>query len=155
MDEEGLLTAEFDRVFGREDSSAIEWSFQVWREKSPFFPAVSEILALLKEYKRGLREQMELKAALDQKFLLEEGRKQGQVPEFSEVLKELKTVADRVKPEHAERTRRFQEKLDMKRASLAAATLDLTPEQIRARRDKERAEIRRYTEIEDQRDGAY
>lgn len=155
LDEEGLLTAEFDRRFCQETPEAIEWAFEAWREKSPFFPAVSDIIGLLKDFKRGQREQEELKARLDEKFLLEERRKQGQVPDFVDVLKQLKAVAEKAEPEHMQRMRKFDEKLDMKRVSLSAATLGLSPEQIQARRDKERAEIRRYGEIEDQRNGMY
>lgn len=147
LDEEGLLTAEFDRVFSRESPEAIQWAFQVWRDKSPFFPAVSEIVALVKEFKRGEREQAALKAQLDEKFLLEERRRLGQVPDFTEVLKQLKAIADEVKPEHMERQQRFDRRIQ--RISVATATLDLTPEQIQTRRAKERAEIARYREHSD------
>ncbi|HLZ49259.1 MAG TPA: hypothetical protein VKP61_00775 [Candidatus Acidoferrum sp.] len=134
--------AEFDRVFSRESPDAIQWAFQMWREKSPFFPALSEMIALVKEFKRGQREQAELKARLDEKFLLEERRRQGQVPDFPEVIKELKVIAERVQPEWAEREKRFKQRIE--RISLAAATLDLTPEQIRERRARELAEMKRY-----------
>jgi hypothetical protein len=144
LDEEGLLTAEFDRVFSRESPEAIQWAFQVWRERSPFFPAVSEIRKLVIEFKRGQREQMELQAQMDERFLLEERRRQGQVPDFVEVLKQLRAIADESKPEHMERQQRFDQRIQ--RISVAASTLDLTPEQIQARRDKERAEIARYRE---------
>src|SRR5689334_17679298 len=59
---EAELVSEFDRIFSRESPDAIQWAFQTWREKSPFFPAVSEMIALVKEFKRGQREQAELKA---------------------------------------------------------------------------------------------
>lgn len=139
---EAELVSEFDRIFSRESPDAIQWAFQTWREKSPFFPAVSEMIALIKEFKRGQREQAELKARLDEQFLLEERRRQGQVPDFSEVVKELKVIAERVQPEWAEREKRFKQRIE--RISLAAATLDLTPEQIQQRRARECAEVERY-----------
>jgi len=139
--------AEFDRVFSREAPDAIKWAFQVWRDKSPFFPAVCEIRKLLTEFHRGQREQAELQARLDEKFLLEERRRQGQVPDFSDVLKELRAIAFDAKPEHLERQHHFEQRVQ--RAVIAANTLDLTEDQIKARREKERAEIARYREHSD------
>jgi hypothetical protein len=144
LDEEGLLTAEFDRVFSRESPEAIQWAFQVWREQSPFFPAVSEIRKLVLDWQRGQREQSALRAEMDQRFLLEEGRKRGEVLDFGETVKLLKEIADQAKPDSEERERRFQQR--MLKAAMAMPTIQLTEEQIKARRDKERAEIARYRE---------
>lgn len=141
---EAVLVAEFDRVFSREDPEAIQWAFRVWREESAFFPPVSEIRRLVNAYKRGQREQRELKERLEDRFLLEERRKQGQEPAPGELFEQLRSVVETAKPEHMERQKQFAERMEMKRISLAAATLTLTEEGIQARRDKERAEIQRY-----------
>ncbi len=49
------LIAEFDRKFSRESPEALAWAFDAWRERSPFFPAVSEIRGLLRDWRRGER----------------------------------------------------------------------------------------------------
>lgn len=138
------LVAEFDRKFSRESPEALAWAFDVWRDQSPFFPSIAEIRKLLMDWRRGQREQMELKTKLDEEFLLEERRRQGQVPDFPQVLQQLKAVVDAVQPEHMEREKQFRQR--MLRAAQIVPTLDLTEEQIRARREKEKAEIARYRE---------
>lgn len=137
------LVSEFDRVFSRESPEAIRWAFEVWRDRSPFFPAVCEIRALVIEFKRRQREQSELNARLDDRFLLEERRKQGQVPDFPAVLQQLREAVDaKGEPEFMKRHRQFKQQ--MERLSIAVGTLGLSEEQIRARREKELAEIARY-----------
>lgn len=145
---ESELVAEFDRRFGKESPEAIEWAFQAWREKSPFFPAASDIAALVREFRRGQREQMQLKAQMDEKFLLEERRRQGQVPDFRDVVKQLREVAE-VLPEPWHLTRWEQSKQRVKGAEMKSVAqiipeLHLSAEQIAARRDRERAECERY-----------
>lgn len=149
LDDEGLLSSEFDAVFSREAPEAIEWAFRVWRDRSPFFPPISEIRKLVLEFKRGQRERMELEAKLSEQFLLEEGRRQGQVPDYGEVVNQLRAIVENAKPDHLDRWKRFRERLAMKRIASVAATLDLTEEQIRERRNRERAEIERYREHSD------
>lgn len=144
---ESELVAEFDRVFSRESPEAIQWAFQVWREQSPFFPAVSEIRKLVIDWHRGQREQAALRAQLDERFLLQEGRKRGEVLAFDEIVKQLKQVADEARPESEERERQFRHR--MLKAAMALPTIQLTEDQIRARREKELQEIRRYREHSD------
>jgi hypothetical protein len=144
---EAELVSEFDRVFSKEPPEAIQWAFGVWREKSPFFPAIANVRSLVNEWRRGQREQAALRAQLDEKFLLEEGRKRGDVLDFGETVKLLKQVADDAKPDSAERERQFKHR--MLRAALALPTIQLTEEQIRERREGERREIARYAEHSD------
>jgi hypothetical protein len=140
---ESELVAEFDRIFGKESPDAMEWAFRVWRERSPFFPAVSEIRKLVIEFHRGQREQAELKAKLDEKFLLEERRRQGQVPDFQDVAKQLREAVEKKgEPEHLKRVLQFRQK--MQGVGQIVQTLHLTEEQIAARREKERAECEKY-----------
>lgn len=141
------LAAEFGRVFAKESPTALEWSFRVWRDRSPFFPAVSDILALVKEWRRGEQERKELHDKLDQKFLLEEGRRQGQVPELAEVFQNLRAVAARsMDIEPMKREQRYREKIAS--AQIASPPVTLSQEQIVARRDKEREEIEEYEKRE-------
>src|SRR6266704_5927118 len=74
LDEEGLLTAEFDRAFSCESPEAIQWAFQAWRDRSPFFPAISEMRALLGDWHRKQREEVEAKAKREERAKLEEMR---------------------------------------------------------------------------------
>jgi hypothetical protein len=148
LDDEGVLAAEFDAVFSKESPVAIQWAFRVWRDKSPYFPAISEIRALIAEWRRGERERQELESRMEEKFLLEERRKQGQVPDFTEVVKQLKAVCDQTaEVPHIMREREFRQRIN--RIAMAAGTLELTPEEIAARREKERAEIERYRQHSD------
>jgi hypothetical protein len=160
---ESELVAEFDRRFKNESPEALQWAFVAWRDRSPFFPAISDISKLLREYRKAEMERMELEAHIEEKVLLEERRRQGQVPNFREVLKELRSIAENTpESEGQKRWREFNERMrttvrptDMQPASVALGTLHLTDEQIRARREKEQREIKQYEAIEDQRDGMY
>lgn len=148
LDEEGLLTSEFDRVFSKEQPEALQWAFQVWREKSPFFPAISEIRKLIADWRRGEQERRELESRMEENFLLEERRKQGQVPDFPEVVKQLQNVIESMpEPEHMKRHRQFNQRIE--RIGIAVNSIHLTEEQIAARRGKERAECERYREHSD------
>ncbi len=144
---EDALSAEFFRVFSRESPEALQWAFQVWRDRSPFFPAISDIRKLTIEWQRGQREQSALRAQMDQEFLLEEARKRGEVLSFGETMKLLKQIADEAKPESEERERQFKHR--MLRAAMALPAIQLTEEQIQSRRNKELAEIARYREHSD------
>lgn len=143
------LVSEFDRALSKEPPAAIEWAFVAWRDRSPFFPAISDIRKLLNEWRRAERERQELESQMEEKFLLEERRRQGQVPNFADVVKQLQAVADGAEPEFMKKQKQFRQKMEMQPISLATATLNLTEDQIRARRDKEIAEIRRYQEHSD------
>jgi hypothetical protein len=145
LDEEGLLMAEFDRVFSRETPESIRWAFQVWRDRSPFFPALSEVRTLIAEWHRSRREAAEAEASRREKVAIEKARKEGKLMEFAEVVKHLQEItAAHPEPEHLKRHREFN--LRMQRVAPAVGTLHMSEEEIRARREKERAELRRYQE---------
>lgn len=144
------LDREFMRVFANELPQAIQWAFEAWRDQSPFFPAVSDIRKLLRNWHRGVREREELERRLEEKFLLDERRRQGQVPDFAEAVKLLQEVCTGQESEPTKRERAFRDRMGMKRISLATATLALSDDEIRARRQKELAEIRQYREINQQ-----
>jgi hypothetical protein len=151
------LVAEFDRRFGKESPEALEWAFVAWRDRSPFFPTVSDIRQLLREYRKAEMERIALEAQLEEKFLLEQRRRQGKVPDFGEVIKQLKAIAESTpESESQKQWRKFNERVRaVAPASIALSTLHLTEEQIRARREKERREIKYYEALEDQKDGMY
>jgi hypothetical protein len=144
------LLVEFKRLFGNESPDATKWAWEAWRGKSLYWPAISEILTLYKDFHRGQREQAELIARQEEKRRLEEGRKRGEVVEFPTLVKELKLAAA-VEAEPARRLREFDERMaqaadSMRSVASALETLHLTEEQIQARREKEREEMRRYGE---------
>jgi hypothetical protein len=141
------LGKEFLRVFANEPPQAIEWAFQAWRDKSPYFPAVSDIRSLLKDWRRGERERIELESKMQEKFLLEERSRQGQLVDFAEVVNQMQTIAN-LETEPTKRERTFRDRMAMQKIGVAAATMNLTDEQIRARREKDRAEIDRYREVQ-------
>jgi hypothetical protein len=145
---EAELTREFMRVLTKEPPAAVQWAFQAWRDVSPYFPAVSDIRKLLKDWHRGVRERIALEARLEERFLLEERRAQGQIPDFAEIVEKLREVSAQQECEPAKRERTYRQRMEMRRVSLAAGGLLLSEEQIRARRQKELDEIRRYREID-------
>jgi hypothetical protein len=137
------LIAEFDRLFGKESPEALEWAFKAWRDQSPFFPPICEIRKLVREFQHGEREQRQLRAQMDERFLLEEARKRGELLEFGEVVQQLKDFVSKMpEPEHAKREKRFQQK--MASVTQIVPSLNLSADQIATRRDKERAECEQY-----------
>lgn len=112
LDEEGLLTAEFDRVFSRESPEAIQWAFQVWREASPFFPAISDVGKLLKEWHRKDQERAEAAAKREEKARIEEARERGELTDFADVVKQMREILNsQPEPEHMKREREFRERM--------------------------------------------
>ena len=150
------LVAEFGRVFAKESPVVIEWVFRTWREQSQFFPAIADILKLVKEWRRGERERKELEKGLKDKFLLEEGRKQGQVPELVEIFQQLKDVAMKTMDVPTmQREAQFRERIQRVEPTIIPPAVRLTAEQIEARRSKEQAEIHQYEVRQQQTDGMY
>lgn len=139
--------AEFLRIFRAESPEAIQWVFQAWRNESPYFPAISDIQRLLRAWRRAQRERLELEARLEEKFLLEERRKRGEVPDYAEIVRQLRAIAERTPVSDVEERRR---KFCSRISSVAqiVPALHLSEEEIAARREKEREEIRRYLENE-------
>ena len=139
-----VLASEFDRLFGAEPVEALRWAWGVWRARSPYFPAICEIVTLLRDFHRGEQERIAEAAKREERRLLEQARQKGVVPEFADTVRELRAVLNAVgeEPDHVARMRRFNERIA--RASSAIGTLELTDEQIQSRRQRERAEIERY-----------
>src|ERR1017187_3584546 len=57
-----LLEAEFLRCFCTEPDEAVQWAFREWRENSPFFPSISDVIELIDFWhaaRRRDREQVE------------------------------------------------------------------------------------------------
>lgn len=150
------LISEFDRVFSQYDASALEWAFTAWRRQSQFFPPICEILKLLRDWKRGQEEQRAIRARLHEKFVLEEGRKQGQVPEFHEVLETMAKLCEQMTmPEAVKKLRDYEARSRQRARNIPLVAQHMTPDQRAARFDAERAEIERYEAIERQQDGIY
>lgn len=135
--EEDLLK-EFRRLFEKEPPEEIGWVFEAWRNKSGFFPAIADIWELIFEWRRGQRQQQELREQLKEKLSLEEAREAGLLVPFDEMRKQLLEIADRMGFPVAPTKMRPVSRREMPPA------LQLTKEQIEARRPAEREEIERY-----------
>lgn len=138
------LVGEFTRVFAKESPEALRWAFEAWRLKSGFFPAISDIRELVAEWKRGEREQQEIRERLREKIEIGEAEKAGLLVPFDEIKAQLAAIAEHCRMPEPARTSKI--KLLMQARGLAGTppALKLTPEQIEARRPQERAEIERY-----------
>jgi len=133
------LAAEFDKKFGALPQEAIQWIFSQWRDMSPFWPAISDLKELLRQWRNEqefLRQRAEARE-------IREARETGGLVEFTDIVSQLKTIAKAMpEPETSQRVR------DMRRREVSAETpaVQLTAEQIKARRAAELAEIQRYEE---------
>jgi hypothetical protein len=127
------LVGEFTREFGAEPPEALEWVFRTWRKRSPYFPAIAEIAALLADWHRELQLQDREQEQREQKR--REERASGQLVSLPEIGAKLAEIARM--PEAAPGRTRTVTVRKMPPA------LQLTREQIEARRPQERAEIER------------
>lgn len=139
-----FIDHEFRRVFARHTTEAIEWAFQQWREVSPYFPTVAEILELVREwYRRKAEAEREAEAAAEKKKL-EEARGRGELIDFAELKQQVADIAAGARiPPPPGMPKRFNPAITTNWSSPA---IPMTREQIAARRDAERAEIRRVLE---------
>lgn len=145
---ESELVAEFDRRFSKEPAVALAWAFEAWRDESRFFPAVADIRKLLRDWHRGQRERKELEEKLDQQFRLDQARQRGEILSYPELLKLLREDATKMaEPEHVTRMKKFRTR--MSGITQIIPSLHLSEEQIKARREKDRAECERYREHSD------
>lgn len=71
---ESELTAEFSRRFAGERPDVIQWAFRQWRETSEFFPAISEIVTLVRRRKIEIIERLETKRQREEAIEREEAR---------------------------------------------------------------------------------
>lgn len=139
------LLDEIKRRFSSYPPEATLWVWTTVRDDIGTFPSIHELRNLYRDWQRGQREQQELRERLNQKWALEQGRKQGLVASVGEVLKQLAdTVKKMPEPEHAKRRRYLEERSRLRSSGVPLIGLHMSPEQIAARREKERAEIERY-----------
>jgi hypothetical protein len=138
---ESELVLEFDREFAREDPEILQSAFRSHRRESKFFPTVSEIGDLIRAEKRYRREAAEAKQQRQERIQLEQARAAGNLVDFVDV---RKLVADTIKrmPDPPALAKWHREK--ERQVTVEIPAVRLTPDQIAARRDVERAEIERY-----------
>lgn len=145
---ESELVAEFDRSFSSEPTEALEWAFKAWRDKSQFFPAISDIRQLLKDWHRGEREQQAIRDSLRDRMATEEARAAGMVPDLKDVVEQLREIAKMPEPVFMQRQRKFEQRAAT--VNYATPAIVMTPEQIMKRVEWERsnpkvqAEVSRY-----------
>jgi hypothetical protein len=139
------LAQEFLRSFWAEPPEAIEWAFRTWRGSSPFFPAISEIRALVERWHRERHEAAEAEKRRAEREAEEQARREGKLVDFVDLQKQLaEAMKSQPEPEHIRKQREFR--LRMEHAATAVRALDLSEQQVRKRRQKERAEIEQYRE---------
>lgn len=163
---ESELTAEFDRVFSSESAEAIAYAFSRWRDISQFVPTIADVRLLIRSWKL---DQESLKYAAERKQW-EVERAKGNVVDFSELVKKIKTIAlvPRPVPPGRENFNRAVEKaravelspaIVLTKEQLLEIANPKTPESI-AKRDKDRhdlwKETQRLEQLDQQKfDGVY
>lgn len=137
---EPRLSGEFLRVLAEFPAGAVEAAFRGWRDVSPFFPAISDIRDLAQLWVKRKREACEQERQAEERKQAESARERGELIDFSDILRKLNdTVGKMPEPPHIRRERKVRE-----RAVVATApAVQMTQEQIEARREAEQAEIQR------------
>lgn len=137
------LAGEFDRVFSEQPPEALAYAFANWREVSQFMPTIADIATLLRQWRRQKFDAAEADRARRERAESERARRDGSLAGFDAIVRELKTIAKKM-PEAptAQRLRRARER----EVSFIVPPVQLTPEQIAARREFERQEIRKAGE---------
>lgn len=140
---DGDLVAEWLRVLGGESADAITWAFREHRTHSPYFPTFSEVFGLLREYRGKERDAAEERDKAKYRAEIDQARREGKLVDLAEVTNRIKKIAKGFPEPQA--TRRLRE---MRRPETAATTptLQLTREQIEARKQAEQEEIARCRE---------
>lgn len=133
------LAAEFDRIFGALPPEVIQWIFGRWRENSPFWPPICGLNELLRQW----RNEQELLRQRAESREIREARETGSLVEFSDIVGQLKTIAKSMpEPQTSQRVRDLRQR----EVNLSVPAIQLTAEQIKARRTAELAEIAKYEE---------
>lgn len=133
------LAAEFDKKFGALPPEAIQWIFSQWRDISPFWPPISALRELLGQW----RNEQEFLRQRAESRELREAREKGSLVEFADIVDQLKAIAKGMpEPETSKRVKDLRQR----EVNVAAPAVQLTAEQIKARRAAELAEIQRYEE---------
>jgi hypothetical protein len=137
------LSEEFARVFSNEPTEALTYAFACWREVSRFIPAISDIRELLKAWHRNKAELAAISSRATEKKRLEAAREAGELADPAILISDLVHIAQMPKAP-SEREQRMKLAIERLRRADAPPAVQLTKEQIAARRDKEREEIDRY-----------
>jgi hypothetical protein len=142
---ESELVAEFSRVFSATAPEVLQWAFREHRERSAYFPTISELRGLACEYRVKERQKREVEEVEAERRRIAEAREHGELVDFTDIKKELLSIAA-FPAEPNEHQRRQQAAINRLRRVEMPPALQLTPAQIEARRDKEREEINREVE---------
>lgn len=136
---ESELTAEFDRVFSGQPAEALDYAFASWREVSQFIPTIADIRGLLKDWHRN---KTELKSKTEQraeKERLETGRATGEVVDLVDLKAELAHMCQMPIAPTAHQ-QKLKAAMERARRTNFIPPIQLTPEQIESRREREREE---------------
>lgn len=138
-----VVYKEFLREFSAADALALDWAFHEHRRRSPFFPAISEMVLLLAEYRKAEREKREMDEQRRKREELEQAKREGKTIPFAKIMSDLAGQVKRMpEPPHAARQRVSKARV----ALVKTPTIDLsgeTPQQRESRVARERAEIQR------------
>lgn len=139
---EPRLSVEFLRALEKFPLECIEAAFRGWRDVSPYFPAISDIKELCQTWTRLQREETERLAREAERDKLEEKRAAGELVDFVDIKTELLKIAQFPAEPTPRQVKQRAAIERLKRAEVSPA-LQLTKEQIAARREAEQAEIQR------------
>lgn len=121
------LSAEFDRAFSSEPPEAIAYAFRVWRDISPFFPAIFNIRQEISAWHRideDLARQRQEKAESEK---IKKARASGKLVSYTDVLKKFKEIAGNA-----------PNRTGMASVAEAASTLGATDTEITKRRENQK-----------------
>lgn len=142
---EPRLSAEFLRALSEFPPGAVEAAFRGWRDVSPYFPTISDIRELCVVWCREKRARDEAARQAEERKTANDGRARGELIDFADIQRQLARVAEGCAiPEPEKRRREWVS--DHPQGGPPA--LQLTQEQIEARKAAELAEIKRYAEGE-------
>jgi hypothetical protein len=134
------LQGEFLRVFEGTEPPCIVWAFRQWRLISAYMPAIANIAELVERRYRIEHEEAEQKKTLKERAKVGAARARGELADFTDILKQLNDQVGRM-PE-APHIRRMREARSQE-LRINSPALQLTAEQIAARRPRELEEIER------------
>jgi hypothetical protein len=140
------LNKEWLRVLSSHPAEAIEAAFRKWREVSPFFPTISEVLDLVEAWHCARREDREAREREQERLQTEQARARGELIDFTDIKDLCRKVAAQVQgpvPQF-EQMAKPMDRPQVKRADLAPP--ELTPEkkaELRRQLDEELAKRRR------------
>ncbi len=135
------LNGEFLREFAKEKPDVIQWAFRTHRRESQFFPSINEITVLIGLRRRELWEASEAERRQQEKSELDQARAEGKLVDISDL---RQMIADTVKRMPETPADIKHNRLQEAEVRIETPPLPLTAEQIAARREQERAEIKRY-----------